>query len=155
VIRAIAGLLLALALPGAAAQDRAALRDEEQRAVLAHGPWPAPWKPDPSNRASGKPEAIVLGERLFFEPRLSAGGKVLCSTCHAPFQDFQDARARGFGLAEGDRNTQGLLNIRYQRWFGWDGAGDSLWAQSLRPILDRREMDGSVARTAKLLRGDA
>jgi len=24
-----------------------------------------------------------LGERLFFEPRLSPSGKVLCATCHA------------------------------------------------------------------------
>jgi cytochrome c peroxidase len=48
-----------------------------------------------------------------------------------------------------------VLNVRHARWFGWDGAGDSLWAQSLRPILDAREMGGSVAQTAALVRGDA
>ena len=45
--------------------------------------------------------------------------------------------------------------MRYQRWFGWDGAGDSLWAQSVRPILEPREMGGSAAHAAALVRGDA
>ena len=44
--------------------------------------------------------------------------------------------------------------MRYHRWFGWDGAGDSLWAQSVRPILDPREMGGSAAQAAALVRGD-
>src|SRR5262249_32252933 len=54
-----------------------------------------------------------------------------------------------------DRNTPSVLNVRYARWFGWDGAGDSLWAQSIRPILEPREMGGSIAATAALVRGDA
>ena len=129
--------------------------DTETRAILRHGPWPAPWSPDPSNRVSGNPEAIEFGERLFFEPRLSPSGKVLCATCHAPFRGWQDARARAFGLAEVDRNTPSIFNVRHNRWFGWDGAGDSLWAQSVRPILEAREMGGSQAGAAALVRGDA
>jgi cytochrome c peroxidase len=128
--------------------------DAEVRAILRHGPWPAPWSPDPSNRVSGNPEAIALGERLFFEPRLSPSGKVLCATCHAPFRGWQDARARAFGLAETDRNTPSLFNVRNNRWFGWDGAGDSLWAQSIRPVLEAREMGGSQTGAAALVRGD-
>ena len=127
----------------------------EMRAIQRHGPWPAPWSADPSNRVSARPAAIEFGERLFFEPRLSPSGKVLCATCHVPFRAWQDARARAFGLVEVDRNTQSLLNVRYNRWFGWDGAGDSLWAQSIRPILDAREMGGSQAQAAALVRGDA
>ena len=131
------------------------LTEAEVRSILRHGPWPAPWSPDPSNRASGKTEAIELGERLFFEPRLSPSGKVLCATCHAPFRGWQDGRARALGLVEVERNTPSVLNVRYGRWFGWDGAGDSLWAQSIRPILDAREMGGSVAQAAALVRADA
>ncbi|MBI1943307.1 MAG: cytochrome-c peroxidase [Betaproteobacteria bacterium] len=127
----------------------------EERAILRHGPWPAPWSPDPSNRASGSAQAIELGERLFFEPRLSPSGKVLCATCHVPFRGWQDSRARAAGLAEVERNTPSVLNVRYGRWFGWDGAGDSLWAQSIRPILEPREMGGSVAQAAALVRSDA
>ena len=149
----IAALLLFFA--GSAWAQLLEFTELETRAILRHGPWPAPWSPDPTNRVSGKPAAIELGERLFFEPRLSPSGKVLCATCHAPFRGWQDARARAFGLVEADRNTQSLFNVRNNRWFGWDGAGDSLWAQSVRPILDAREMGGSQAGAAALVRGDA
>ena len=149
-------LIAALLLCASGAQAQALdFSDTEVRAILRHGPWPAPWAPDPTNRASGNGEAVALGERLFFDPRLSPSGKVLCATCHAPFRAWQDGRARAFGLAEVDRNTQGLLNVRYGRWFGWDGAGDSLWAQSVRPILEPREMGGSAAQVAALVRADA
>jgi cytochrome c peroxidase len=152
--RGFLAALLALAA-GAAAAQVLEFSEAERRAILAHGPWPAPWTPDPSNRVSGRPAAIELGERLFFEPRLSATRKVICATCHTPFRSWQDARPRARGLAEVERNTQSVLNVRYARWFGWDGAGDSLWAQSLRPILDPREMGGSAAAAAALVRGDA
>jgi cytochrome c peroxidase len=142
-------------LPSGAAAQLLDFTDAETRAILRHGPWPAPWSPDPSNRVSGKAEAIEMGEHLFFDPRLSTSGKVLCATCHAPFRGWQDGRARAFGLQEADRNTQSLFDVRYQRWFGWDGAGDSLWAQSVRPMLDAREMGGSQAQVAALVRGDA
>lgn len=145
---------LLLCAPGAKAQIPD-FTEAETRAIVRHGPWPAPWARDPSNLASGNAEALALGERLFFDPRLSPSGKVLCATCHAPFRHWQDGRARAFGLADTERNTQGLLDVRYQRWFGWDGAGDSLWAQSVRPILEPREMGGSAAHAAALVRGDA
>ncbi len=147
-----------LVLWAAAAQAGAqvlAFTEAEVRAILRHGPWPIAWSPDPSNRVSGNPHAIELGERLFFEPRLSPSGKVLCATCHVPYRGWQDARAVALGLVEVDRNTPSVLNVRYQRWFGWDGAGDSLWAQSIRPILDPREMAGSAAQAAAVVRGDA
>ena len=128
---------------------------QEVRAILRHGPWPAQWKPDPTNRVSGNPDAITLGEKLFFEPRLSAKGGVLCATCHVPYKGWQDGRARGMGHVEVDRNTQSLLDVRWNRWFGWDGAGDSLWAQSIRPLLDAREMGGDAAHATKFIRGDA
>jgi cytochrome c peroxidase len=152
--RAALAVLLALAAGSAAAQ-LLDFTEAETRAILRHGPWPAPWAPDPSNKASGNADAIELGERLFFEPRLSPSRKVLCATCHEPFRTWQDSRSRALGLAEVERNTPSLLNVRYNRWFGWDGAGDSLWAQSIRPILEPREMGGSQAEAAALVRGDA
>ena len=125
---------------------------KEKAAILQHGPWPPPFRPDPSNRVSGRPEAIALGEKLFFEPRLSGPGSVLCATCHAPGRAFQDGKPRAFGLAQVDRNTPSLLNVRYARWFGWDGAHDSLWSQSVRPFLDPKEMDASAKHVAGTVR---
>jgi cytochrome c peroxidase len=153
VTRLLLAALLALATEVSAGQP-VDFSANELRAILRHGPWPAPWSPDPTNGVSGYPAAIDFGERLFFEPRLSPSGKVLCATCHAPFRGWQDARARAFGLVEVDRNTPSLYNVRHNRWFGWDGAGDSLWAQSIRPILDAREMGGSQAQAAALVRTD-
>lgn len=38
------------------------------------------------------PEKIALGEKLFFDGRLSADGTVACSTCHDPARAFTDGR---------------------------------------------------------------
>jgi len=149
----LAALLVSLA--AAANSQPPEFSADEVRAILRHGPWPPAWRADPSNRVSGNPEAIALGEKLFFEPRVSAKGSMLCATCHVPYRAFQDGRARAMGHVEVDRNTPSLLDVRWNRWFGWDGAGDSLWAQSIRPILDAREMGSSVKDAAALLRGDA
>ena len=128
--------------------------DPELRQILRHGPWPLPWQPDPSNRVSGKREAIQLGERLFFEPRLSATGTVSCASCHIPEKHWSDGRKLGVGVDEGLRNTPTVINARLNRWFGWDGANDSLWAQSIRPILDMREMRSDEREVARLIRTD-
>ena len=128
---------------------------DETAAILRHGPWPQPWSGDPSNRASGNAEAIFLGERLFFDPRLSVNGKLSCGTCHEPERNWIDGEKRGLGLARVDRNTPSLLDVRLHRWFGHDGAADSLWSQSMRPIVDAREMGATAAHVAKLVRGDA
>ena len=124
---------------------------KEKAAILQHGPWPPPFKRDPSNRVSGDPAAIALGERMFFEPRLSGPGSVLCATCHAPGRAFQDGKPRAFGLAQVDRNTPSVLNVRYGRWYGWDGGHDSLWSQSIRPLLDPKEMAASPAHVAGMI----
>jgi cytochrome c peroxidase len=147
-VRRWPALLLAVALPAAA------FSDAEVRAIAAHGPWPPAFRADPSNRASGNPEAVALGERLFFDRRLSASGGISCSRCHLPERNWTDGEARAHGLARVDRNTPSVSNARLHRWFGWDGANDSLWAQSLRPILDARELGASAGHVAQLLRGD-
>ena len=143
----LCGSLLA-GIPAASAGEpgRATGLDAPTRAlILRHGPWPAPWRPDPSNRVSGRPEAIALGRRLFFDAGLSPSGRVSCSSCHRPERAWSDGRPVGIGLAVGRRNTPSLLDVRHRRWFGWSGAGDSLWAQSIRPLLDTGEMGSSAA----------
>src|ERR671936_2719601 len=117
----------------------------EKARILTHGPWPP-------KAVSQKPEAIALGERLFYEPRLSGTGSVLCASCHEPFRHFQDARARAFGLEQVERNTPTLVNVALYRRFGWDGARDSLWSQSIRPLLEPREMRATPAHVAALIR---
>jgi len=149
--------LLAAAPTVVAATTAAAgeLSTDERARVLSLGPWPPPRRADPSNRVSGLPQAIELGRRLFRDPRMSSVGYVACVTCHQPDRAFTDTKARAHGLADLPRNTPALFNLRQQRWFGWGGSSDSLWMASIRPILDPRELDGSLATITRLFARDA
>jgi cytochrome c peroxidase len=127
----------------------------ERAAILAHGPWPPPHTRDPSNRVSGSPAAIALGKQLFSDTRLSRDGRRSCATCHDPARFFADGRDRSVGLGRVDRNAIALANLRLNRWFGWAGAADSLWAQSLRPILDDKELGATAELVRERLASDA
>ncbi len=141
---------------GVAAQpgDVLPLSDSQIRSILAHGPWPPSFRKDPSNRVSGNKAAIAFGATLFRDPRLSVSGTISCATCHRADRGLGDGLPRAQGLAIVDRNTPSVANAHLQHWYGWDGAGDSLWAQSLRPIVDSREMGSDYARLAATVRGD-
>lgn len=152
-----AGLVLAavMAAAGPAAAADPAWTAADVEAVARHGPWPPPPPRDPSNRVSGQPAAILLGEHLFSDRRLSGDGTLSCATCHRPERDWSDGLRRARARIDLARRTPSLWNVGFGPWFGWDGSGDSLWAQSLRPLLAAEEMAGSAARVAGLLRGDA
>jgi len=143
-------LLALAALPAAAGEFTAG----ERRKILRHGPWPLSAVPDPSNRVSGKPAAIAFGKALFFETRLSLSGTISCATCHRPDAGWTDGLARSRGHEAVDRNALSLFNLRVNRWFGWDGAQDTLWAQNLRPLIDKREMGVGATGAARLVRAD-
>ena len=151
----VVSALGALAALGASAASDALypFSDEEIQRIVSHGPWPPSPAKDPSNRVSGNSAAIAWGEELFRDPRLSRDGMVSCANCHQAKRDFTDGLPRGKGITTVDRNTPTVANVRLNRWYGWDGAGDSLWAQSLRPMLDPREMGSDVARIAATVRG--
>jgi cytochrome c peroxidase len=160
--RATAGLL---AVAGCAAATAPGLLDfsaDERARIAAHGPWPMPAAADPGNALSGRPAAVALGERLFFDPRLSRGGGLACASCHQPQRAFSDGRPRSLGRARADgpvdkpldRHTPTLLDAAQHRWWGWDGAFDSLWSQALQPLLHPREMAAEPAQIAGLLRSD-
>jgi cytochrome c peroxidase len=141
----VLGCALALAAP-------AFPQEEERMRILAHGPWPPEVRKDLRNSVSGKTAAIAFGEKLFFEPSLSGTGSVLCATCHVPYRRFQDSRQRAFGLQETERNTPTLLDVAFYPRFGWEGARDTLWSQSIRPLLEPREMRSSAGHVATYVR---
>lgn len=161
VIVGVVAVVLALAVP-AWLQRRAVVGEApvtftatEMRQIAALGPWPPPWTPDRSNRVSGNADAVALGRLLFFDARLSGRGTHACSSCHRPEMAWTDGRKTGQGLAASHRNTPSLFDVRYRRWLGWDGAADSLWAQSIRPIIDPREMGASAEHVRAHIAGDA
>jgi cytochrome c peroxidase len=159
-LAAIAALSALAAAGGAALVARSdpppvAFSAGERAAILAHGPWPPPHTCDPSNRVSGNPAAIALGKQLFSDTRLARDGQRSCATCHDPARFFADGRDRSVGLGRVDRNAIALANLRLNRWFGWAGAADSLWAQSLRPILDDKELGATAELVRERLASDA
>ena len=157
---ACAALVAACALlPCAHAADdgvsaKPVFTNSEIKIILSHGPWPAAAPLDPTNRVSGKHAAIEFGTRLFFDQRLSGGGTMSCASCHVPERNWSDNQRRSTGVAEMDRNTPTLINLAAGRWYGWDGAADSLWLQSLRPILDARELAATPRHVAQVVRND-
>jgi cytochrome c peroxidase len=77
-----------------------------------------------------RPEAIALGELLFFDPRLSASGRTSCATCHDPDHGWADLKPRATtdGGAPNLRRTPAIANLA---WVGrgglaWDGRYGSL-----------------------------
>ena len=160
-------LVAAAPVAAAAAPGLLAFTADERQRIAQHGPWPPPPARDPGNALAGKPAAIALGQRLFFEPRLSADGRFACASCHRPDRAFSDGLPRAIGRGMGgdtgagagagaalDRNTPTLWDADQQRWYGWDGAFDSLWSQALHPLLSPREMAATPAQLRQLLRDD-
>ena len=132
-------VLIFISLPAASVEFSSA----ELAMLKAAGPWPPRVEPDPGNRFSADPKAIELGEVLFREPGLSRNGTISCATCHDPESAYVDNLALSPALGLPTRHTPTVLNTAVGAWFGWGGEADSLWAQSIRPILSKVEMDGA------------
>lgn len=110
-----------------------------------------PVPPDPTNRVADDPRAVQLGERLFFDTRLSADGKVACGTCHQPERDFQDGIALGRGVGVTDKRTMPIAATSRAPFLFWDGRKDSLWAQALGPLESAVEHGGTRAQYAHVI----
>jgi len=103
------------------------------------------------------PEKIALGQKLFFDGRLSADGAVACSTCHDPARAFTDGRPTSMGIKGrvGQRNAPTILNALYNKTQFWDGRVKTLEEQAALPIVNPVEMgqpsvEAAVARIAAI-----
>ena len=101
-----------------------------------------PLPADPSNRFGDDPAAAALGEKLFFDTRLSINGQVACATCHVPQLGFQDGKPLSEGIGSTTRRAMPLAGTAYSPWFFWDGRKDSQWAQALAPLENPVEHGG-------------
>src|SRR5688572_7096099 len=72
-----------------------------------------PLPADPSNRVADDPRAVVFGQRLFFDTRLSSNGKVSCATCHIPSREFQDDKPLAAGVGTTGRRTMPIAGTAY------------------------------------------
>jgi cytochrome c peroxidase len=102
-----------------------------------------PLQPDPTNRYGDDPRASALGRALFFDPRLSSNGKVSCSSCHLPAQEFQDGKPLAAGVGTTARRTMPIAGTAHSAWQFWDGRADSQWSQALGPLESAVEHGGT------------
>ena len=87
------------------------------------------------------PEKIALGEKLFFDPRLSVDDTVACASCHNPDLAFTDGRATSVGVGRvGQRNSPTILNALFNKKQFWDGRAKTLEDQAGMPITNPSEM---------------
>jgi cytochrome c peroxidase len=104
------------------------------------------------------PDKLALGERLFHEPRLSAGGAIACATCHDNRLGFADGLALSTSGASGRqlrRHTPSLWDLAWAPRLFWDGRAGSLEEQALGPLTHPDEMAGSMAAAVRRLGEDA
>jgi cytochrome c peroxidase len=88
-------------------------------------------------------EAVELGRRLFYDPRLSGDNTVSCATCHVQSLAFSDGKKTGVGVSGEPLafNSMSLANLMWgPRHFFWNGRAASLEEQALAPIQHPDEM---------------
>ncbi|MDV6236652.1 cytochrome c peroxidase [Leptospira ellisii] len=90
------------------------------------------------------PDLVKLGEKLYFEKRLSANDTQACNSCHnvvgkAGGVDNLPTSPGAFGK-NGDRNSPTVLNAGYHLAQFWDGRAKDLKEQAKGPILNPVEM---------------
>ncbi len=84
------------------------------------------------------PAKIKLGDTLFHDARLSADGKVSCSTCHQESKGFTDHKrvSEGFNKLTGTRNAPTVINSAYMKTLFLDGREPDLEGQSTQPPVN-------------------
>ena len=106
---------------------------EQNKAIL---PIPIP---SPKELQSGK---VLLGEKLFHDPRLSANGTISCATCHNLSQGGADKNRIAVGIdnALGEYNTPTVFNAIFNFHQFWDGRAATLAEQVSGPLTNIAEM---------------
>src|ERR1051325_4123173 len=92
-------------------------------------------------------EGVVLGRKLFSDPRLSVNNAQSCASCHQQGAAFSEAKPVSTGAEghQGTRNAMALFNLAWKSSFFWDGRAATLREQVLQPIQNPKEMHESLS----------
>jgi cytochrome c peroxidase len=173
-------LLAAVSLLSLVSCDRAARTGERNKADSGEAnPAPTAFYASKFEREPNPVELTTLGRALFFDPVLSASGRMACSSCHDPAHAWGPPNARAVQLGGVDMKTPGLRavpSLRYEQdtpaftehfvneeggdsgdqgpagGRDWDGRASSAHEQARAPLLSPFEMANhdSAAVIAKL-----
>jgi cytochrome c peroxidase len=113
--------------------------------------------PQPERNPMSK-EGVELGKKLFFDPKLSANGKVSCASCHQPklaFTDGVDLSIKGVSGNELHRHSPPLFNLAWSTTgLFWDGGANDLESLNFGPITHPDEMAADLDDIVAYLRMD-
>ena len=85
---------------------------------------------------------VVLGRKLYHDPRLSSTGTVSCASCHNVMLGGEDNRpvAMGVNGQTGGRSAPTVWNSAFNAVQFWDGRAASLEDQAAGPVTNPIEM---------------
>jgi len=114
--------------------------------------FPTPFVPADNPMSAAK---VALGQRLFFESRLSVTGHYSCASCHDPARSYTDGRARAVGAtgAVMAHGSMALINVAYNLSYGWQHPEiSSLEAQMRQPLFNRHPIEIGLAGRERAVR---
>lgn len=99
-------------------------------------------------------DRMELGQKLFFDKRLSADGSISCASCHKPQFAFGDSVAFSRGLRgyTTQRNTPPLFNLFRQNRFFRDGGVARLSEVALSAMNESHELNLPIDTLVRRLR---
>jgi cytochrome c peroxidase len=98
-----------------------------------------------------------LGEQLFYDARLSAGGQLSCASCHQPELAFTDGLPKSESNKTGEtvsRNSPTLVNAVYADRFFYDLRAFTLEQQAEHVLFDGAEFGTTYATILDQVNGD-
>ena len=132
-------LLSAVSITYAAAETSGGAPAIDAKALLADAKTVFQALPSPptAKDTPGGLARIDLGQRLFFENRVSMDGDVSCSHCHQPDLQATDGLPKAIGVfgKENPRNAPTIFNASLQFKQHWRGDRESLEDQAEKSLL--------------------
>ena len=103
-------------------------------------------------------DGFLLGKKLFYDGILSKDASISCGTCHIQSSGFsQHGHDLSHGIADRLtlRNTPGIQNVAWKKFFQWDGGVFNLDLFAINPITAHNEMDETLENILTKLRRHA
>jgi len=100
-------------------------------------------------------DRVVLGEKLFYDSRISGNGKTNCGSCHQPALAYSDGLKTSKGIQKSiSRNAPTITYAALQQSFFYDLRSPSLEDQAVDVIHNKDEMHGSLKAVSDLVGSD-
>lgn len=101
-------------------------------------------------------EKVMLGERLFHDPRLSKDNSVSCSTCHDLTTGGTDHGPVSIGIhgQKGEIRAPSVYNSSFNFRQFWNGRAATLQEQAQGPVANPKEMGADWNEIVKKLKQD-